>query len=135
MAAQAKSDVQIVMPRRNRVFIVGRLVNEPTLKSTPNGKAVCTFRIANNEPMGSVMNSDGNKRERTLFITVTVWGKQAETCAKYLKKTHIVDIEGRLEQQEWESKTGQGKRSETFITASAVQFLSRPKTTKSAPVI
>ena len=135
MSTVQKTEMQLVMPRRNKVFLVGRLVADPVLKSTPNGKQVCTFRMANNEPMGAVMNPDGSKRERSLFINVTAWGKQAETCAKYLKKLSVVDVEGRLEQQEWMPKNGQTKRSEITITASNVQFLSRQKTAKAAPVM
>jgi single-strand DNA-binding protein len=126
---------RLVMPRRNKVFLVGRLVADPILKSTPNGRSVCTFRMANNEPIGPTASPDGTKRERSLFINVTTWGRQAETCAKYLKKLSVVDVEGRLEQQEWVSKKSQTKRSEIFITANTVQFLSRPNSSTPAPVL
>lgn len=128
-------DQILVMPRRNKVSMVGRLVSDPIMKTTPNGKSVCTFRIANNEPMGSMLTPNGTKRERSLFINVVAWGKQAETCAKYLKKKAIVDVDGRLEQQEWMTKDTQAKRSEIFITANSVQFLSRPKLTRNTPVM
>ena len=49
----------------------------------------------------------GEKREETCFLTVVVWGKQAETCSEYLDKGSPIMVEGRLQTRDWETKDGQ----------------------------
>ena len=43
---------------------------------------------------------------------VVVFGKLAETCAKYLKKGRQVYVEGRLHTREWESDKQKHQRTE-----------------------
>ena len=58
---------------------------------------------------------------------MTVWQKQAEACAEYLKKGSEVFTEGRLVHDKWETKEGE-KRSKLRVTAERVQFLGgRPR--------
>ena len=60
------------------------------------------------------------------FLTVVVWGKQAESCGEYLDKGSQVFVEGRLQTRDWEGKDGQ-KRTSTEVVAERVQFMSRTK--------
>ena len=71
----------------------------------------------------------GERREETCFLTVVVWGKQAESCGEYLDKGSQIFVEGRLQTRDWEGKDGQ-KRTATEVVAERVQFMSR---TKGAP--
>jgi single-strand DNA-binding protein len=68
---------------------------------------------------------DGQDRDETCFVNITVWGRQAETCAEYLSKGSPVLVEGRLKFDEWE-KEGQ-KFNRLGVVASRVQFLGGPK--------
>ena len=52
-----------------------------------------------------------------------VFGKLAETCAKYLARGRQVYVEGRLRTREFEGKNGGGKRQRAEIVAQRVQFL------------
>jgi len=63
----------------------------------------------------------GEWTDHASFLDVTVWGNQAEACAKYLSRGKPVAVDGRLEQQRWE-KDGQN-RSKVVIIAQQVQFL------------
>ena len=63
---------------------------------------------------------------KTCFLTVVVWGKQAESCGEYLDKGSQVFVEGRLQTRDWEGKDGQ-KRTATEVVAERVQFMSRTK--------
>ena len=54
---------------------------------------------------------------------IVVFGKLAETCAKYLRKGRQTYVEGRLQTREFESKDGGGKRQRAEIVAQRVQFL------------
>jgi single-strand DNA-binding protein len=101
----------------NKAIILGRLGKDPELKATPNGQFVCKFSIATSEKF--------KDKETTEWHNIVVWGKSAESSAKYLKKGSMAYVEGRIQSRSWE-KDGQ-KFYATDIIASAVQFLS-PKT-------
>jgi single-strand DNA-binding protein len=104
----------------NRVVLTGNLTRDPELGSTPGGLAVCKLGIAVN---GRRKNSStGEWEEKPNFFRITVFGKQGENCAQYLKKGRPVAIDGRLEWSQWEVD-GQ-KRSSVDIIADTVQFLS-----------
>ena len=64
-----------------------------------------------------------NGRSEPLFINVAAFGRQAETCQRYLSKGRQVAVSGRLRFREWEDEGGV-KRSEHSIAADRVDFLS-----------
>ncbi len=104
----------------NKVFLMGRLTFDPELRYTPNGAAVVDLRLATSR---SWTGKDGERREDTLYIDVTVWNRQAETCSQYLKKGRTIHVEGYLRSESWEDKTTGEKRSKIKVEAERVQFL------------
>ncbi len=107
------------MANLNKVFLIGNLTRDPELRYIPSGAAVTDISIAVNR---SFTKKDGEKGEETLFVKVVIWGKQAESSAKYLSKGRPVFIEGRLRTNSWEDKDGQ-KRNAMEVVAERVQFL------------
>ena len=103
----------------NKVILVGNLGQDPELRYTPSGQPVCSMRIATRERW---TGRDGQQAERTEWHTVVVWGKQAESCARYLSKGRQVYVEGRLQTRSWEGKDGV-KRYRTEVVANQVVFL------------
>lgn len=103
----------------NKVMIIGRLGQDPELKYTPGGAAVCNFSIATSE---SWTDKAGQKQEKTEWHRIVVWGKLAELCNQYLGKGRQAFVEGKLQTRAWEDKEGQ-KRYTTEIMANTVQFL------------
>ncbi len=118
------------MASLNKVFLIGNLVRPPELRYTPSGTAVTDLRLAVNR---NYTTQGGEKREETVFLTVVVWGKQAETCGEYLDKGSPILVEGRLQTREWDGKDGQ-KRTVMEVVAERVQFMGRGKTPAAAPV-
>ena len=106
------------MASLNKVFIMGRLGQDPELRYTQGQVPVATLNVATTE----TWSQDGQKQEKTEWHRVVVWSKQAENCAKYLAKGRAVFIEGRIQTRQWDDKNGQ-KRYTTEINASNVQFL------------
>ena len=119
------------MASLNKVFLIGNLTRPPELRYTPSGTAVSDLRLAVNR---AYTTQGGEKREETYFLTVVVWGKQAESSAQYLDKGSPVMVEGRLQTREWEGKDGQ-RRNVVEVVADRVQFLGRPKTGAPAPAV
>lgn len=104
----------------NKVILMGRLTRDPELRYTPGGNAVCSLGLA----VSRKYRVEGEMKEETCFVDITVWGKQAEHCSEYLSKGRSVLVEGRLNFRTWE--TGGQKRSKLDVVASSVQFM--PKT-------
>ncbi|MFQ5541108.1 MAG: single-stranded DNA-binding protein [Candidatus Paceibacteria bacterium] len=105
----------------NKAFVAGNLTRDPELRALPSGSNVCTFGVATNRVW---YNQDRQKQEATEFHNIVVFGRQAETCAQYLKKGSGVLVEGRLQTRSWD-KEGQ-KQYRTEIVADRVQFGARP---------
>lgn len=103
----------------NKVILLGRLGQDPELKYTPSGTAVCNFSLATTE---SWSDKSGQKQERTEWHRIVVWGKLAELCNQYLSKGRQAFIEGGLQTRSWDDKQGQ-KRYTTEINAKTVQFV------------
>jgi single-strand DNA-binding protein len=107
------------MASLNKVLLIGNLTRQPELRYTPSGTAVADLRLAVNR---NYTTQTGEKREETCFLTVVVWGKQAESCREYLDKGSPVFVEGRIQTRDWEAKDGQ-KRTATEVVAERVQFM------------
>lgn len=103
----------------NKVLLIGRLGQDPELKYTPSGSAVCSFSLATSDTW---TDKNGQKQERTEWHRVVVWGNLAELCNQYLAKGRQVFVDGSLQTRQWEDKQGQ-KRYTTEINAKNVQFL------------
>jgi single-strand DNA-binding protein len=105
----------------NRVIITGNLTKDPELQAlSASGTSVCSMRIACN---GRRKNPETQQWEdQPNFFDVSVFGQQAENCAKYLRKGRPVAIDGRLRWREWTNNEGQ-RRQGVDIVAETVQFL------------
>jgi single-strand DNA-binding protein len=103
----------------NKVIVMGRLGQDPELKYTPGGMAVCNFTVATSD---SYKDKAGQKQEKTEWHRVVVWGKLAELCNQYLAKGRQVYLEGSLQTRSWDDKSGQ-KRYTTEVIARTVQFI------------
>jgi single-strand DNA-binding protein len=110
------------MAQLNKVFLMGNLTRDPELRHLANGTAVTDLGLALNR---TFTGRDGEKREDVVFIDVTVWDRQAETCCQYLKKGRAVHVEGFLKMDTWEDKNTGEKRSKVKVQADRVQFLDR----------
>lgn len=107
------------MANLNKVLLIGNLTRDPELRYIPSGTAVCTLGLAVNRRFKT---KQGDSRDETLFVDVTVWGKQAELCSQYLSKGRPVFIEGRLRLDTWTGNDGQ-KKSRMRVVAENFQFL------------
>lgn len=108
------------MPDLNKVFLAGRLTRDPELSYLPNGTPLCKMGLAVSR---FYKTQDGERKEETTFINVTVWRAHAEFCGQYLKKGRPVLVEGSLRSHEWEDKATGQKRSGIEVTAQRVQQL------------
>lgn len=87
----------------NKVFLIGRLTNDPQTKSLPSGKMVCSFGLATDR---FFVDKDGQKQQQTEFHNIVLFGRLAEIASQFLKKGNLVFIEGRLKTRNWQDTNG-----------------------------
>ncbi len=104
----------------NLVVLIGRLTQDPELRYTPSGVAVCNFSLAVERPF---TNQEGERE--TDFVDIVVWRRQAETCANHLGKGRLVAVQGRLQIRSYEDRDGI-RRRRAEVVANNVRFLDWP---------
>jgi single-strand DNA-binding protein len=108
------------MANLNKVMLIGNCTRDPEIRYTPKGTAVAEVGLAVNR----ISTTDqGERREETTFIDVTLWGRQAEIAGEYLKKGRPVYIEGRLQLDTWDDKQSGQKRSKLKVVGENLQLL------------
>jgi single-strand DNA-binding protein len=113
----------------NKVILVGNLGRDPEIRYTQGGTPVANFTMATTERWS---DPSGEKREKTEWHRIVVWGKQAEIASEYLRKGRQVYIEGSLQTREWTDREG-NKRTTTEIRAQRLQLLGRPDDRQAQP--
>lgn len=104
----------------HQTIIVGNLGGDPELKYMQNGRAVCNFSVAVTEKWTDRQSNE--KRERTTWYRVAVWGPQAESCNTYLAKGRQVLVMGNVSARGYMNNNGEPAAS-LDLTATSVQFL------------
>lgn len=87
----------------NKVILVGNLGQDPELRYTGSGTAVCNMRLATNE---RYKDKEGEWVDKTEWHNVVAWARLAEICGEYLQKGSQVYFEGSLQTRSWEDRDG-----------------------------
>ncbi len=106
------------MANFNRVYLMGNLTRDPELRYTPSGTPVCEFGLATNR---RYTTSQGEQREETCFVDVTMWGRRGVVISEYFTKGSPIFVEGRLKYDTWE--TADGRRSKLSVVARNFEFI------------
>ena len=101
----------------NSVHLIGRLCADPEVRYTSGTQmAVATFTVAVDRPVKA------GEEKKADFPRVTVFGKQAENCEKYLAKGRLVGIHGRIQTGSYTNKDGVTVYT-TDVIADRVEFI------------
>ena len=96
----------------NSVQLIGNISTDIDLKATASGKFVAKFNLAVTNPFN---------REKTSFLPIEIWGKNAENTSNYCVKGSKIGVVGYIEVEQWEHN-GQNKYK-TKVVASSIEFL------------
>ena len=107
------------MGSMNKWIGIGNLGRDAELRYTAGGVAVSTLNMACSE---SWNDKDGKRQERTEWLRIVVWGKQAESLQEYLTKGKQIAVEGKVQTRQWDDKDG-NKRYTTEIRADRITLL------------
>lgn len=96
-----------------KLLIIGNLCNDPQLRTTQNGKNVCTFTVAVNRRKGDEAD----------YFRVTAWDQLGDNCQRYLAKGRKVAVVGSVSVNSYTTQNGE-HRASLEVSASEVEFLS-----------
>ncbi len=105
----------------NKLTLMGRLTQDPEIRHTTTGKAVCKFRIAVNRRFAKQ-----DDLEQADFFPVIAWEKTGEFCSNYFRKGQQVAVIGRIQNRSWDDSNG-NKRIITEVIAEEVFFADSKK--------
>ena len=107
----------------NSVIIIGNLTRDPEVRYSTgtNQTAIGKFSVAVNDGYG--------EKKKTSFIPVTVFGRQAEMCQRYLHKGSKVAVKGRIQTGSYKDKEGRTVYT-TDVIAEIVEFLRTEQVTE-----
>ena len=106
----------------NKVTLVGRLGKDPEVRHFDNNSSVCNFTIATSE---SYTDKEGQRIDQTEWHNLAIWKKGlVDVAEKYLKKGHLVYVEGKLRTRSWDDQNG-NKRYTTEVVVDSFKMLEK----------
>jgi len=106
----------------NKAILIGNLGQDPEVRYTPSGSAVCNLSLATTESWKK--RDTGERQEKTEWHRLVFFGRVAEIVGEYLHKGSQIYVEGRLQTRKWQDQTG-NDRFTTEIIVSDMQILGR----------
>lgn len=108
----------------NKVILVGRLTDDPVLRTTGTGTSVCNFGLATNR---QYVDKQNQRKEIPEYHNIVAWSNLAEICSEYLRKGDQVYVEGRIQAREYAAKDGSTKTSIDIIINEMMMLSSKNK--------
>ena len=112
----------------NKIILEGRLTKDVELRYSQGGIAMAKGNIA----VSKKFVSNGEKKEKTLFVNLQFWKRSAEIFNQYCHKGSHILVEGELENQNWTDNQG-NKRYDFTINVSSMQMLDSKSDSVPAP--
>lgn len=88
----------------NKVILVGNVGGDPEIRSVGDGR-VATISLATSQSWKD--KRSGERKERTEWHRVKVWGKPVDFIEKFVVKGDKLYVEGELRTDKWTDKNGQ----------------------------
>lgn len=105
----------------NKATIIGNVVRDPEMRTTPSGQTVASFAVATNLVW---KDKEGKRQKKAEFHNIVAWRRLADIIGQYVKKGSKIYIEGRIETRTWDDQNGI-KRYRTEIIADNMILLDR----------
>jgi single-strand DNA-binding protein len=88
----------------NKVILIGNLGRDPEVRSMQNGGKVANLSIATSENWKD--KNTGERKEKTEWHRVVIFGSLADIAERYLKKGSKVYVCGQLQTRKWTDQSG-----------------------------
>ena len=91
----------------NKVILIGNLGKDPEVRTMQNGNKVANITLATSENWKD--KNTGERKEKTEWHRVVIFGNLAGIAESYLKKGSKVYVCGQLQTRKWQDQSGQDK--------------------------
>ena len=99
----------------NKAILIGNLGQDPEVRYTPSGAAVCNVPLATTESWKD--RESGERREKTEWHRLVFFGRLAEITAEYMRKGSQTYVEGRLQTRKWQDQSGNDRYTTEVIVS------------------
>jgi single-strand DNA-binding protein len=103
----------------NKAMVIGNVVRDPEIRTTPGGQNVTSFSVATNLVW---KDQSGQKQEKVEYHNIVAWRRLAEIAGQYLKKGSKVYIEGRIQTRSWDDPNGVKRYRTEIITENMIML-------------
>lgn len=97
----------------NRASLMGRLGRDPEIRTTQSGDKIASLRIATGESWKD--KTSGEKKERTEWHSVVIFGPLAGVAERFLRKGARVLVEGPIRTRKWQDQAGADRYSTEIV--------------------
>jgi single-strand DNA-binding protein len=97
----------------NKCILVGNLGADPEIRRTNAGDPIANLRVATSDNWRD--KATGEKREKSEWHNVVIFGPLAEVAENYLRKGSKVYLEGKLQTRKWQDKEGNDRYSTEVV--------------------
>jgi len=98
----------------NKVILVGKLGNDPDIRTTQDGRKIANLSVATSESWKD--RNTGEKKERTEWHRVVIFNEGlCRVAENYLRKGSKVYVEGQLQTRKWQDQSGQDRYSTEIV--------------------
>lgn len=111
----------------NKVILIGNNGKDPEIRYTPEGKAIANLNVATSESWKD--KQSGEKKEKTEWHRVVIFGKLAEIAGEYVRKGSKIYLEGKLQTRKWTDNSGQDRYTTEIVVdgfSGVMQMLDKP---------
>lgn len=113
----------------NKVILIGNVVRDPEVRTTPSGQTVASFSVATNRVW---KDKAGARQQKAEFHNIVAWRRLGEIVGQYVKKGSKLYVEGRLETRSWDDQNAI-KRYRTEVTAENMILLDKAGASRGVP--
>ena len=107
----------------NKVILIGNIGQDPEVRYTPSGGAICNLSIATTESWKD--RESGERQEKTEWHRLVFFSRLAEIVGEYLRKGSQIYIEGRLQTRKWQDQSGNDRYTTEIVVADMQMLGSR----------
>ncbi|MBB4265808.1 single-stranded DNA-binding protein [Roseospira visakhapatnamensis] len=97
----------------NKVILIGNLGRDPECRTFQNGGKVANLRVATTDTWKD--RQSGERRERTEWHSVAIFGPLADIAERYLRKGSKVYLCGSLQTRKWQDQSGNDRYSTEVV--------------------
>ena len=75
-----------------RLSVIGRVGNDPEIRTLQSGTTVCTVSLAVNKVWND--RNTNERHEKTIWVRASAWNQRGKVLSQYVRKGDMLHVEG-----------------------------------------